>query len=137
MRWCGCLMLGVATLLILRYLPFLGSIWTDRPGDEYLSDPIPACLIAFLDLRFIAPLAAVCGVSLLRGNEDSRAFMYATISWLALVGPAIAAMGYAILINGDPHASMGGTLAFAAFGVVFVGVAASLFLPLHATPRGL
>lgn len=56
LRWTGVLLLGIAAVLILRYLPALADIWADRLADEYIEDPIAFWLIALLDLGIFSRL---------------------------------------------------------------------------------
>jgi hypothetical protein len=133
-RWTGILLLAVAGFLVMRYVPLL-DIWSDNPNDEYLDDPIALWLIAFMDLGIIMPAAVAAGLALLKGVEAARKPMYAIVAWFALVGPAVAAMGFAMVINDDPHASVASALTFALFGVVFALLAAYLFAPLFRGSR--
>ena len=132
--WTGLLMLAVAAFLLMRYLPSLVDIWRNHPGSEYLDDPVAFWLIAFMDLGIIAPAAVTCGVALLRGVRASEKLMYAVVGWFALVGPAVAAMGFAMWINDDPHASLGSAVVFTIYGGVFAALAAFLFRPLAGKP---
>jgi hypothetical protein len=120
----------VAAFLLLRYIPSLLDIWQDRPSDEYLLDPIAFWLIAFMDLGIVMPAALACGIALLKGVESALRPMYAIVGWFALVGPAVAAMGFAMLVNDDPNASFGGAIAFAVYGGAFALLAGYLFRPL-------
>jgi hypothetical protein len=139
-RQAGFLMVAVAAFLVMRYVPFLLDVWNDSPSDEYLQDPIALWMIAFMDLGIIMPAAVASGFALLKGVEAARKPMYAIVGWFALVGPAVASMGIAMVINDDPHASAGSALIFAAFGAGFALLAAYLFAPLfrsgtEATPE--
>ena len=111
--WTGVLLFGIAAFLLLRYIPTLVDLWRRQPSNEYLEDPIAFWLIAFMDLGIVMPAAIACGVALLKGVESARKPMYAIVGWFALVGPAVAAMGFAMVINNDPHASLSGAVAFA------------------------
>jgi len=126
----GTLLLAIAAFLVIRYLPPLVEIWDGSPTDEYIADPIAFWLIAFMDLGLVVPAAVACGVSLLLGVEEARKPTYAVISWFALVGPAVAAMGFPMAINDDPNASLAGAAIFAVFGAAFAILAAYMFRPL-------
>jgi len=126
----GTLLLAIAAFLVIRYLPALVEIWDGSPTDEYVADPIAFWLISFMDLGLVVPAAVACGVSLLLGVEEARKPTYAVISWFALVGPAVAAMGFAMAINDDPNASPPGAAVFAVFGAAFAILAAYMFRPL-------
>jgi hypothetical protein len=116
-------------------MPTFLDIWRDQLTDEYVQDPIPFWLIAFMDLGIVMPVAIACGLTLLRGSQQAQKPMYAIVGWFALVGPAVAAMGFAMEINDDPNASLGSAIAFAIYGAVFALLAAYLFLPLFRPPR--
>lgn len=130
----GVLFLVVALFLLLRYVPSLVDIWRDQPGTEYLDAPIAFWLIAFMDLGIVMPAAIASGAALLLGIGPARKPMYAVVGWFALVGPAVAAMGFAMEFNDDPNASLGGAVTFAVFGAAFALVAAYLFRPLARHP---
>ncbi|HWO73376.1 MAG TPA: hypothetical protein VNN21_07440 [Dehalococcoidia bacterium] len=136
-RWTGVLMPAVAVFLALRYLPTLMDIWQGRPSEEYLEDPIAFWLIAFMDLGIVMPAALACGVALLSGAEGARKPMYAIVAWFALVGPAVAAMGFAMSANDDPNASLGSAIVFAVYGAAFASLAAFLFRPLFEGPAAI
>jgi len=128
--WTGVLMLAVAAFLLLRYIPALVDVWAGQPSREYLDDPIAFWLIAFMDLGIVMPAALACGAALLTGVEGARKPAYAIVAWFALVGPAVAAMGFAMAINDDPNASLPGAIVFAAFGALFALLAVLIFRPL-------
>jgi hypothetical protein len=128
--WTSVLLCAVAAFLLLRYIPSLLDIWQDRPSEEYLLDPIAFWLIAFMDLGIVMPAALACSLALMKGVESALKSMYAIVGWFALVGPAVAAMGFAMLVRDDPNASLAGALAFAAYGAAFALLAAHLFRPL-------
>ena len=136
LTYTGVLLLAIALFLIIRYLPVLAEIWGGNPTDEYLADPIAFWLISFMDLGVVVPAAAACGVALLRGLEEARKATYAVVAWFSLVGPAVAAMGFAMAINDDPHASWSGAMVFAVFGAAFAILAAVLFRPLFSQGTG-
>lgn len=129
-RWTAFLLFAVAGFLILRYVPFLLEVWRGEPSDEYVADPIALWLIAFLDLGVVMPAAIACGYALLAGMDAARKAMYAIVGWFALVGPAVASMGVAMVVNDDAHASAAGTIVFAVYGLAFALLAAWLMRPL-------
>ena len=128
--WTGMLLFAIALFLVLRYLPGLVAIWRDEPGVEYVSDPVAFWLIAFMDLGMVLPVAVAGALALLRGLAAAQKLMYAVIGWFALVGPAVAAMALAMLLNDDPHASTGAVISFAAFALAFAVAALLIFRPL-------
>ncbi|HZQ74728.1 MAG TPA: hypothetical protein VFB08_17580 [Burkholderiales bacterium] len=128
--WTGALLFAVAGFLILRYVPSLIDIWRDHLPDEYVDDPIAFWLIAFMDLGIVMPAAVAGGLALWRGAQRAQKLMYAIVGWFALVGPAVAAMGFAMEVNDDPNASLGSAVAFTIYGALFALLAAYLFRPL-------
>lgn len=128
-RRTGILMLAVAVFLLLRYLPALADIWADEPSAEYVDDPIAFWLIAFMDMGIVMPVATATGIALLAGAEAARKPMYAVVAWFALVGPAVAAMGFAMELRDDPHADLAGAIVFSVFAVIFAALAVVLFRP--------
>jgi hypothetical protein len=83
-----------------------------------------------MDLGIAMPAAAVCGLLIWKGVEAAMRPTYAIVGWFALVGPAVAAMGFAMEINDDPNASLGMAWVFAVYGAAFVLLAAFVFRPL-------
>jgi hypothetical protein len=131
-RWTGALMCAVAAFLVLRYAPSLLAIWSHDPPDQYVEDPIAFWLIAFMDLGIVLPAATATGIALFRGVADARRPMYAIVAWFALVGPAVAAMSFAMEVRDDQYASLAGAVAFTVFGAVFAAMAVVLFRPVVA-----
>jgi hypothetical protein len=138
-RWTAILMLAVAAFLLLRYLPTLIDIALEHFTEEYQEDPIAFWAIAFMDLGIVMPIALFTGFCLLRGSQSAVKLMYAVVAWFALVGPAVAAMGFAMLLNDDPHASLSATIVFAVYGAIFAALAIylfrSFFKPIPGPPR--
>jgi hypothetical protein len=138
-RWTAILMLAVAAFLLLRYLPSLIDIAGENLTDEYQEDPIAFWTIAFMDLGIVMPVALFTGFCLLRGSQSAVKLMYAVVAWFALVGPAVAAMGFAMVLNDDPHASLPAAIMFAVYGAIFAALAVylfrSFFEPIPEPPR--
>jgi hypothetical protein len=124
------LLLAVAVFLLLRYVPFLFDVSRGDPGSEYRDDAVALWLIALMDLGIVLPIAIASGVALLLRVGTARKPMYAVLGWFALVGPAVASMGFAMVLNDDPHASVVGAVAFAGIGGGFALLAAYIFRPL-------
>lgn len=61
--------------------------------------------------------------------------MYTVVCWFAFVGPARRRDGFAMELNDDPNASVGGGVSFAVFGALFVVVAVFIFRPLFRANR--
>jgi hypothetical protein len=107
--------------------------WVNEPGanrGEYLDNPHMYWTVVLMDLGILVPAAVATGIALLRGGAAwAHKAMYVIVGWLALVGPAVAAMGIAMAVNDDPAASAGKTVMFCAAAVAFVAFAARLYAP--------
>jgi hypothetical protein len=129
-RW-GALLLGLAALLVLRYLPAIVQLAAGGPRvAEYRENPTSFLLIATMDLGLFVPAAVAAGLALRRGRGWARKALPALIGWLALVGLAVAAMAVVMRVQGDPAASTGQVVAFAIAGAVLVVLALRLCGPL-------
>jgi hypothetical protein len=137
---------GAAVLAIAAFIAFgmyisnglidaLGDFqgWASEPGAdraEYLDNPHMYWTVVLMDLGILVPAAVATGVALLRGGTSwGHKATYVVAGWLALVGPAVAAMGIAMEVNDDPNASLGKTVMFCVVALVFIGFAARLYLP--------
>ncbi len=128
--WSGILLFAVAGFLVVRYLPLLTDTWKGQMTPEYADDPIASWLIAFMDLGIVMPAAVATGTALIRGVAAAQRTMYAVVAWFALVGPAVASMGYAEYLRDDPNGSLAGAVVFTIYGAAFALLAAYLFRPL-------
>ena len=129
-RW-SLVLLALAALLVLRYLPGILDLATGTPSvAEYRENPTTYFLIAVMDLGVVAPAAAAAGLGLRRHREWARKAMYAVMGWFGLVGPAVAAMSVTMWLEGDPAASAGQAAAFVAVGGGLLGLALWLYRPL-------
>lgn len=137
---------GVSVLAIAAFITFgmyIGNgfvdalrdfqAWTQEPGanrSEYIENPHMYWTVVMMDLGFLVPASLATGVALLKGGTRWAAkAMYVVVGWLALVGPAVAAMGIAMEVNDDPAASPGKTFMFCVAAAVFVGFEARLYWP--------
>jgi hypothetical protein len=137
---------GAAVLAIAAFIAFgmylgnglIGALsdfqaWVSEPGAnraEYLDNPHMYWTVALLDLGVAVPAITATGIALIRGGTAWAAkAMYVVVGWLALVGPAVAAMAVAMELNDDPNASMGRTVMFCAAAGVFLGFAARIYWP--------
>lgn len=119
--------LAVAAFLALGlHLPGLVAVWQGQPGPEYLADPVVFWLVKFMDLGLVVPLLAAVAAGLLRARRWARGARYAAASWAALLGSSVAGMAIVMQVSGDPAASAGNTIAFGAFALVALGLAALL-----------
>lgn len=128
-RWTGALLFAVGAFLISRYL-VLYDIWRGKVTEEYAADPIAFWLIAFMDLGVVLPAAIATGLAQFMGSRAVDRGLYAIVGWFALVGPAVAAMGFAMVANDDPNASLPTAVAFAVYGGAFALLAMWLYMPL-------
>ena len=83
---------------------------------------------------FVVPAAIATAIVLRRGTPTAAKAMYGLVGWFALVPPSVAAMAITMVVNDDPHASVGSTVLFGAAAVAFAVYAVRLFRPLFA-PR--
>lgn len=128
--WGGVLLL-LAALLVLRYVPALAALTGGDPGmAEYRENPTSFVLITFMDLGVFTPAAFAAGRSL-RGGRGTGGWdlktLHGLIGWFALVGLAVAAMATTSWTAGDPSASRESAAAFVAVGVVLTGLAIRLY----------
>lgn len=120
-------------LVFAMYLKSFADALSAHPARaEYVDNPTPFWVISFLDLAIAAPAAAVSGWALLRGLPWAKKALYALVGWFALVPPSVAAMGVAMLARDDANASVGSTVAFVLFALVFAAFALWLYRPLFA-----
>ncbi|MBM4414679.1 MAG: hypothetical protein FJ035_00060 [Chloroflexi bacterium] len=117
------LMLLVAAFLVLRYVPVLVSVWSGAPTAMYLDSPTAFWLIAFLDLGIVVPVAVCAAGGLLTAAPLAERAMRAVVAWFALVGFAVAAMGWTMLLRQDPLGSASEALVLSAFAALFIALA--------------
>jgi hypothetical protein len=131
-RFWGVVLLFIAVMFISLHLPTLVEAiqGTLNRNDEYLSGPNNFWQIKFLDLCIAVPFEVITGVALLRGSHAAQKYLYAIIGWFGLVGPSVAAMAAAMLVNDDPLSSSGRVVQFVIIGAVFAGLAVRLYQPL-------
>ena len=105
--------------------------WTavgDLSRAEYRDNPHMYWTVVMMDLGILVPGATATGVALMRGGSAwAHKALYVVVGWLALVGPAVAAMGIAMVVNDDPSASIGKTVMFLFAAGVFVAFAVRLY----------
>jgi hypothetical protein len=114
---------------------FIDALSAHPSRKEYLDNPTAFWVIAFLDLAVAAPAAAASGWGLLRGQEWARKGLYAMVGWFALVPPSVAAMGVVMVARDDPNGSVGRTIAFVVFAIVFASFALWLYSPVFHAVR--
>lgn len=131
-RALGVVLLVVAAFVTMRYLPGLaGSASGDPIPSDAREQPAMYWSILLMDMGVVVPATVAAGVSLLRGGAAwSRKAAHAVVGWFALVGTAVAAMGVAMLLDGDPNASGAAVAVFGMAAMAFVGLALWAYGPL-------
>lgn len=114
-----------------RWLPGMIDALGENPSnEEYLANPTAYWLVGFLDLGLVVPAAVVTAVALLRRATWARKAAYGVIGWFSLVPVSIAAMAITMQVNDDPLASTANTIVMTVAALVFLPLAAILYLPL-------
>lgn len=116
---------------------FMQAIWdfpafvADRTAtSEYDEHPTAYWLVAFLDLGIVVPLTVATAVGLLRRHQWAARAFYAVIGWYAAVPGSVAAMSLTMLARDDPAASSGRAAVLTVAAVLFMVLAARVFVPL-------
>jgi hypothetical protein len=118
-------------LAFSRYVPALADSMSAHPAEPgYTAGPTFFWTIALLDLGVFLPATVATCVGLDRRTDWSSKALYLVAGWFGLVGPAVAAMAIAMLLNDDPNASIGGTISMVALGAAFAALALTLYQPL-------
>jgi hypothetical protein len=126
----------LACAAFARYVPALADAMSSPPqAHDYLAGPGFFWTIALLDLGVFAPLTIAVCAGLPRGRTWALKALYLVVGWFGLVGPAVAAMSVAMLVNHDPAASAAGTASMVALGLAFAGCAVWVFRPLFGSRR--
>jgi hypothetical protein len=121
----------LAFVAFVRYVPMLADAMRSSPADKgYLAGPTFFWAIALLDLGVFLPLTVAACVGIRRGARWAPRALFTAVGWLGLVGPAVAAMGIAMVANGDPNGSAGAAAFMAVLGLAFTAAAVALFRPL-------
>lgn len=122
---------GAAGFILLRWVPLLPGLLSGAPTDPAFADnPTAFMLIAMLDLAVVVPATATAALGLWTGAVWGRPAAYAMIGFYAVVPLSVAAMAVAMVVNGDPLASMSGALGFGAVAVLTSIGAVVLYHPL-------
>ena len=135
-RAIGFFLLVVALFLAFGlHLPGLIDAWSAEPSStEYLADPVVFWLVKFMDLAMVVPVLAVVGIGLIRRSARLAFLRYAAIGWSALLGSSVAGMALMMQLNGDPAGTLANTIAFGAFALIGLVLAALVHRPLFETP---
>lgn len=124
--------LGMAAFVVLRWASALAGMATgsDLPTAA-AADPGMHWTVLLLDLAVVVP----CSVAVARGLWVERPWaatgLHVVVGWYALVPPAVLAMAVVKQLDADPSASAVDSSVAAVATVVFLAVAATLYLPLR------
>lgn len=131
-RLLGRLVLPLLALVAFgRYVPALADWTSSRPTDRsYLAGPGFSWTIATLDLGVFAPLTAVACVGAARGRPWAAKALFTAVTWLGLVGTAVASMAVTMAVAGDPAGSTVDAIGMSALGAAFALVAVWAYRPL-------
>lgn len=117
----------LALFILSRYS---GALTGGRLPAEFAQAHTFYWSIFLLDLGLVVPATVAIGIGLVRGSRVAQRASYAVLLWYALVPPSVAAMSLSMLVNDDPHTSLGQALALSMFAIVFMVLAARLCRPL-------
>lgn len=131
-RTLGIFLLLLAGFVLLRYVPgIVGSSSGEPIPAESREHPAMYWTIVLLDVGVVIPATVAAGITLRRtGAVWARKATYAVVGWFALVGTSVAAMGAAMIIDGDPNASPANVTVFAAMALVSLALAFWVYRPL-------
>ena len=123
-RGSGILLVAMAVFVVFGiHLRALVDAMGDQPtGAEYLALPMTFWVVKFYDLGIVAPAALAVGIGLLRRQPWARKPAYGILGGYVLLGWSVAGMGWSMLLDADPDASVGvvlGSTGLAAAGTVF------------------
>lgn len=129
-------MLGLAAFVVLRYVGAIAGAFDTKPiPAEFDAARTFYWSIFLLDLGVVVPATVVGAVALRHGLRLGHRALLATTGWFSLVPPSVAAMAAVMLVNDDPHASVGTVALLSVASVVFAGLAWSAYRPLLAPHR--
>lgn len=121
----------LAAFVLSRYVAsFRGVLTGGTISAEYVAHPSMYWSIYLLDLGVVVPATVGTAVGLLRESLWARTALYGLVGWYVLVPISVSAMSIVMLINDDPHASVGDVLVLSVVAVVFVAFTAWLYRPL-------
>jgi chromate transport protein ChrA len=132
-RLLGRVLLPLAGLLVFaRYVPLLLDAARSRSlGSDYAAGPTFFWTIALLDLGVGLPTLVAAAVGLQRRRRWAAKALWILVAWLALVGPAVAAMATVMYLNDDPNASAASLALMTGLAVALVALAVFVFWPLR------
>jgi hypothetical protein len=127
-RWMCVIEMGLATFVLLRYLPtFIGAASHEPIAAEFRDARTFFWSIVLLDLGIVVPLTVAAAVGLGRNTMAGQRALYGVVGWFALVPPSVAAMAAVMLVRDDPHASAPTLLLLSVATVAFWVVAGNVF----------
>ena len=127
-RGSGILLVVIAAMVALGlHLPGLVDALSSQPvGAAYLDAPTLFWVVKFYDLGIVVPAALTVGIGLLRAQPWARKPAYAILGAYVLIGASVAGMGWSMLLDGDPDASI--TTAAAVTAIAGAGAVFAYFL---------
>lgn len=125
-RVSGTILLLLAGFILTRYLPVVSG---DAMPSEFTEARTFFWSIFLLDLGVVVPATLAAGVGLLRGARSAHPALYGLMGWYALVPPSVAAMSAAMVVDDDPHASVGQAVTLCVAAAVMVALAVWVFRP--------
>ncbi|HEY0639489.1 MAG TPA: hypothetical protein VGD67_17720 [Pseudonocardiaceae bacterium] len=117
-RWTAFGLAGAATFVLFgQWLPALADMMSATPsGAGYLAGPAMAWMLALLDLGLLVPALLATAAGLIRGAAWATRAAYVISGFLALVGPAVAAMSVTMTVRDDPAITTGQVVAMCVVG---------------------
>ena len=123
-------LVGIAAFVCVRYVPLAAAAVSGSAlPAEGAEAPAMTWAIVALDLGAVVPLLLSSAAGLRAARPTAVNGAYALLGWFALVPVSVAAMGLAMLLRDDPHASAGGTAFLGVAAAVFTTYAAGALLP--------
>ena len=137
------LVLAVFVVVGMYLTNGFGSAMSDFPAyvegraavSEYEEHPTAYWIVAFLDLAVVVPITVATSIALLRRRAWAKKAYYGVIGWYALVPGSVAAMAITMLLRDDPAADAGRAVLITGAAVLFLAMAARVFLPLLRPPQ--
>ena len=126
-RW-GLLLVGLASFVLLRYLPlFVGSATDSAIPREFAEAPAFFWSIVLLDLGVVVPTIVAAAIAAVRGYSLAVPATFAVVGWFALVPPSVAAMAAVMVVRDDRYASVPTLVLLAVTSVITTGLAVHMF----------
>lgn len=130
-RGYGVVLLVLAAFVVSRYLDAVTGTVDGQPiAAEFADARTFYWSIVLLDLGVVVPATVIAGIALIRGARPAHTALYAVLGWFALVPPSVAAMAATMVVNDDPHGSIGQVITLSVVAVLFAGFAVRVYRPL-------